>query len=135
SSDLVRCSFIWSSVVRHIFSRLAWRPEGQEDERKWRGERRKSCPVAVGDPSPTLALISCSMLELTSSSSSLSSLFSFSSFCLTRCRLSICSLSSATLSACFLRSAAAVASCCSVASSRSRRIFWNSASRFLLSSS
>ncbi|KFO87473.1 hypothetical protein N320_02415, partial [Buceros rhinoceros silvestris] len=83
----------------------------------------------------TLALISCSMLELRSSSSSLSSLFSFSSFCLTRWRLSSCSPSSATLSACFLRRAAAVASCCSVASSRSRRIFWNSASRFLLSSS
>ncbi|DAA25795.1 TPA: hypothetical protein BOS_10232 [Bos taurus] len=73
----------------------------------------------------------CSMLDVTSSSSSLNSLFSFSSFCFTRCRLSICSLSSATLSACFLRRAAAVASCCSVASSRSRLIFWNSASRFL----
>uniref|UniRef100_G1P673 Uncharacterized protein n=1 Tax=Myotis lucifugus TaxID=59463 RepID=G1P673_MYOLU len=73
----------------------------------------------------------CSMLEVTSSSSSLNSLFSFSSFCFTRCRLSICSPSSATLSACFLRRAAAVASCCSVASSRSRLIFWNSASRFL----
>ncbi|KFW76107.1 hypothetical protein N305_07092, partial [Manacus vitellinus] len=79
----------------------------------------------------TLALETDSMLLAKSSISILSSLFSFSSFCLTRCRLSICSPSSAVLSACFLRRAAAVASCCSVASSRSRRIFWNSASRFL----
>ncbi len=39
--------------------------------------------------------------------------------------------SSATVSACFLRRPAAVASCWRVDSSRSRRSFWNSASRFL----
>ncbi|TNN43809.1 hypothetical protein EYF80_046016 [Liparis tanakae] len=72
-----------------------------------------------------------SMLLERSSISILYSLFSFSSFCLTRCRLSICSPISATLSACFLRRAAEVASCCRVDSSRSRRSFWNSASRFL----
>ena len=71
------------------------------------------------------------MLLAMSSISIFSSLFSFSSFCLTLCRLSICSPSSATLSACFFRSVAAVASCCRVAYSRSRRSFWNSASRFL----
>ena len=79
----------------------------------------------------TLAFTICSMLETTSSSSSLSSLFSFSSFCLTLCRLSICSPRSATLSACFFLSVAAVDSCCRVASSRSLRSFWNSASLFL----
>ncbi|KFP69772.1 hypothetical protein N310_01668, partial [Acanthisitta chloris] len=84
---------------------------------------------------PTLALISCSTLAPRSSSSSLSSLFSFSSFCLTLWRLSSCSPSSATPSACFLRSAAAVASCRSVASSRSLLRRCSSASRFLLSSS
>ena len=72
-----------------------------------------------------------SILLLRSSTSILNSLFSFSSFCLTLWRLSICSPSSAVLSACFLRRAAAVASWCSVASSRSRRSFRNSASRFL----
>ncbi len=79
----------------------------------------------------TLDLTICSMLEITSSSSNLSSLLSFSSFCLTLCRLSICSPSSATLSACFFLSVTAVASCCRVASSRSLRSFRNSASRFL----
>ncbi|KFP84626.1 hypothetical protein N310_03490, partial [Acanthisitta chloris] len=72
----------------------------------------------------TLDLVMVSVLVAKSSISIFSSLFSFSSFCLTRCRLSICSPSSAVLSACFLRRAAAVASCCSVASSRSRRILW-----------
>ena len=79
----------------------------------------------------TLFLTICSILETTSSSSSLSSLFSFSSFCLTLCRLSICSPRSATLSACFFLRVAEVASWCRVASSRSLRSFWNSASLFL----
>lgn len=35
SSALLRCSFIWSSRVRHIFSRLAW-------------ERKESCMMDVG---------------------------------------------------------------------------------------
>ncbi|KFW94536.1 hypothetical protein N336_11294, partial [Phalacrocorax carbo] len=70
----------------------------------------------------TLALETDSMLLAKSSISIFSSLFSFSSFCFTRCRLSICSPSSAVLSACFFRRAAAVASCCSVASSRARRL-------------
>ncbi|KFV49823.1 hypothetical protein N328_05862, partial [Gavia stellata] len=83
----------------------------------------------------TLFLVMYSMLDDRSSTSIFISLFSFSSFCLTRCRLSICSLSSATLSACFFRRAAAVDSCCRVASSRSRRSFRNSASRFLFISS
>ncbi|KFV06227.1 hypothetical protein N339_04403, partial [Pterocles gutturalis] len=71
----------------------------------------------------TLDLVMVSVLLAKSSISIFSSLFSFSSFCFTRFRLSICSPSSAVLSACFFRRAAAVASCCSVASSRSRRIF------------
>ncbi|KFZ51791.1 hypothetical protein N321_03054, partial [Antrostomus carolinensis] len=71
----------------------------------------------------TLYLVMISVLLANLSISIFSSLFSFSSFCFTRCRLSICSPSSAVLSACFFRRAAAVASCCSVASSRSRRIF------------
>ncbi|KFQ01264.1 hypothetical protein N330_14561, partial [Leptosomus discolor] len=82
----------------------------------------------------TLDLVMVSVLLAKSSISIFSSLFSFSSFCFTRCRLSICSPSSAVLSACFFRRAAAVASCCSVASSRAPRIFLNFASRFLLSS-
>lgn len=73
-----------------------------------------------------------SKLLARSSISIFNSLFSFSSFCLTRCRLSICSPSSAVLSACFFRRVATVASCCRADSSRSRLIFWNSASRFLL---
>ena len=83
------------------------------------------------EASGTFDLETVSMLLAMSSISIFISLFSFSSFCLTLCRLSICSPSSATLSACFFRSVAAVASCCRVASSRSRRSFWNSASRFL----
>ncbi|KFQ90100.1 hypothetical protein N337_03494, partial [Phoenicopterus ruber ruber] len=71
----------------------------------------------------TLNLVMVSVLPAKSSVSTFSSLFSFSSFCFTCCRLSICSPSSAVLSARFFRRAAAVASCCSVASSRSRRIF------------
>ena len=88
-------------------------------------------PLQRAKASDTFDLETVSMLLAMSSISIFSSLFSFSSFCLTLCRLSICSPSSATLSACFLRRAAAVASCCRVASSRSLRIFWNSASRFL----
>ncbi|KFP79615.1 hypothetical protein N310_00456, partial [Acanthisitta chloris] len=84
---------------------------------------------------PTLFLVTYSTLEDRSSTSIFISLFSFSSFCLTRCRLSICSLSSATLSACFFLRAAAMASCCRVASSRSRLSFRNSASLFLFISS
>ncbi|TNN73122.1 hypothetical protein EYF80_016608 [Liparis tanakae] len=58
----------------------------------------------------TLFLLSCSTLAARSSASSLNSNFSFSSFCLALCRASICSLSSVTMSECFLLSAAAVAS-------------------------
>ncbi|KAL0596836.1 hypothetical protein AAY473_032163 [Plecturocebus cupreus] len=93
-----------------------------------------SAPPRPQPPSSTLDFDTLSMLLERSSISSLNSLFSFSSFCFTRCRLSICSPSSATLSACFFLSVATVASCCRVASSRSLRSFRNSASRFLLSS-
>ncbi|KFU85013.1 hypothetical protein M959_08826, partial [Chaetura pelagica] len=119
SSSFVLISLSWSSSVRHIFSRFAC------VSTYGRGGTSRLLQLR------TLALETDSMLLARSSISIFSSLFSFSSFCFTRCRLSICSPSSAVLSACFLRRAAAVASCCSVASSRSRRIFWNSASRFL----
>ncbi|KFP62804.1 hypothetical protein N322_02917, partial [Cariama cristata] len=71
----------------------------------------------------TLDLVMVSVLLAKSSISIFISFFSFSSFCFTRCRLSICSPSSAVLSACFFRRVAAVALCCSVASWRLRRIF------------
>ena len=82
-------------------------------------------------PSFTLALAIVCILLVRSSTSIFSSVLSFSTFCLTRWRLSICSPSAATVSACFLRRTAPVASCCRDDSSRSRRSFWSSASRFL----
>jgi len=55
-------------------------------------------------------------------------------FCLAFCSWSTCSVSSLTASCCFLRSPAICASLCSWASSKSRRSFCSSASRFLFRS-
>ncbi len=124
-------------ILRLYFTKLVLECAGHflkialkiQDQDVWK--TLKHVLYSLGIKLTTFALATVSMLLERSSISILYSLFSFSSFCLTRWRLSICSPSSATVSACFLRRPAAVASCWSVDSSRSRRSFWNSASRFL----
>ena len=86
-------------------------------------------PVSGGGASLTLDFCTVSMLALRSSISAFMTCLSFSSLDLTLCRFSMCSVSSAMESVCFLRSAEAVASLCRAASSSSRRSFSSSASR------
>ena len=99
SSSFVRSSAIESSRLRDCFSKLSF------------------------------ALVSDSTFTVSSSTSILTSDFSFSSFCLRRLRFSICSESPWLWSPCFFRMFESVDSWFNVASSNSRRIFAISASR------